>query len=79
MDYKTKYIKYKKKYLELKSQIGGVVLPNNKGTNHDVRKKTQGFLDGKSLASLKIVNKDNLKNDYYLLSVLLLNLFNFKF
>ena len=62
MDYKTKYIKYKKKYLELKSQIGGVVLPNNKGTNHDVRKKTQGFLDGKSLASLKIVNKDNLKN-----------------
>ena len=60
MDYKTKYLKYKKKYLELKSQIGGVVLPNIKGTD-DTDKKQASFFDIKSLENVRLLNKDHAK------------------
>ena len=56
MDFKNKYIKYKKKYLKMKNQMGGVNLQD------DLNKYTQGFLTKKDLASFRETNKKNKKN-----------------
>ena len=60
MDYKSKYLKYKKKYIQLKAQIGGVNLPNIKGSD-DIEKQQASFFDIKSLETVRLLNKDHAK------------------
>jgi surface protein len=71
MDSKKKYLKYKKKYLQLKAQMGGRVNKKLKDSsemggdvspNDDVKKTTQGFLDIKDMVAVRSVDKTNYEN-----------------
>jgi hypothetical protein len=76
MDYKQKYLKYKKKYLELKNQLGGklpehlvypippiALIESNKSNKYIIR--SHGVMTGKSFfipAGINIINLSELEN-----------------
>ena len=58
MNYQNKYLKYKKKYIELKLQMGGIHM-GSMDKNPDTEKQQASFFDINTLQNVRLINKDH--------------------